>query len=307
MKLLQIFTASAWGRVFHFYICRKFAGMSYNYNGTLIGSEKIELPVSNRAMNYGDGVFETMKYSNKRINFWEDHYFRLMASMRILRMEIPMSFSPDYLEEQLRKTLEENDLSEKPARLKLLVFRKEGGFYTPKSNEVDFVITVSELPSSTYDLNSEGLEVDLFKDFYKQKSLLSTLKTSSSTLYTVASIFREENQLDECILLNDNKMVLEAISANLFMVKGKTVFTPPVSEGCLKGVMRKNIIQLLPKTDYEIKEETFSPFELQKADELFLTNAVKGIQWVGKYRKKEFGNTCSTALAKKLNIMAAIG
>lgn len=281
--------------------------MLYNYNGEIIESENIELPVANRAMNYGDGVFETMKYSNNRINFWEDHYFRLMASMRILRMEIPMDFSPEYLEEQFRETLAHNGLSERAARVKLLVFRKEGGYYTPATNQVDFVITVSEIGDAAYKPNEKGLEVDLFKDFYKQKSLLSTIKSSSAALYTVASIFKKENGLDECILLNDDKMVVEAISSNIFMVKGQTVYTPPVTEGCLKGVMRKNVMEILPKMNYEVKEESFSPFEIQRADELFLTNAINGVQWVEKYRKKTFGNECSSKLVKRLNVMAAIG
>ncbi len=281
--------------------------MLYNFNGKILDGKTIELSIQNRALNYGDGLFETMKFAHNRINFWEDHYFRLMSSMRILRMEIPMAFSPEFLEDEMRKTLQANDLEGKTARVKLLVFRMEGGFYTPENSGVDFLITVSELENPKYELNDEGLEIDLFKDYYKQASLLSNLKTTAATLYTVASIFKKENGFDECILLNDNKMVADCISSNLFLVKEKTVFTPPLSDGCLKGVMRKQVIGLLPKIGFEIKEESFSPFELQRADAVYLTNAIHGVQWVKKYRKKDFEKGLAEELVHKINLKAALG
>lgn len=281
--------------------------MAYIFNGELLQGDTIEISLNNRALNYGDGVFESMKFSFNRINFWEDHYFRLMSSMRILRMEIPLNFSPEYIEEQVRECLIANDLSDTSARIKLLVMRKAGGKYTPESNDIDFLITAESLSAPNYELNEKGLEVDLFKDFYKQPGLLSGIKHIGSALYTVASVFRKENELDECVLLNDRKEVVEAISANLFMRKDKTIYTAPLSAGCLKGVMRKQVIEILPELGFEVKEEVFSPFELQRADEVFLTNAVKGIQWVRNYRKKEYENTCAQALVKRLNVAVAIG
>lgn len=281
--------------------------MIYNYNGNFTEGSEITLSMGDRAFQYGDSVFESMKFANGRINFWEDHYFRLMSSMRILRMEIPMNFSPEFLEEQIRTTLAQNELSDKVSRVRLQVIRKEGGLYTPASNEVNFLISVSELEQSNFSLNERGLEVDLFKDYYKQKSLLSNIKSGSAVLYTVASIFKKENALDECLLLNDDKMIAEAIAANVFVVKGKEIFTPPLTDGCLKGVMRKQVLGILPKMGYEVVEKSISPFDLQKANELFLTNATRGVQWVEKYRKKTFVNEVSQALVSKLNIQVALG
>ncbi len=281
--------------------------MVYSFNGKATDKDTLEVEINNRGLNYGDGVFETMKYANGRINFWEDHYFRLMANMRILRMEIPMSFSPEFLEQQLKKIVETNELNHKAARLKLLVWRKAGGYYTPESNDIDYLITVSELPSAVYELNEKGWETDLFKDYYKPKSLLSGIKTTSAALYTVAGIFKKENGLDECILMNDNKSVAEGISHNIFMVKDKEVISPPLESGCLKGVMRKKVIELLPKMGYTVSEKEFSPFEIQKADELFFTNTINGVRWVSRYRKKEFKSDCSRLLIEKINIKVALG
>ncbi len=281
--------------------------MSYIFNGELKQGTNIELSLNNRALNYGDGVFESIKYSFNRINFWEDHYLRLMASMRILRMEIPANFSAEFIEDQLKVCIEANNLRSKAARLKILVFRKAGGRYTPDMNGVEYLITAEEWSNPSYSLNEKGLRIDLFKDFYKQAGLLSNLKLLGASLYTIASVFRKENELDECVLLNDNQEVVEAISANLFMVKDREVFTAPLSSGCLKGVMRQQVLKLLPKLDYTVKEEAFSPLELPRADEVFLTNAIHGVQWVKFYRKKEYANQCAELLNKRLNVFVAIG
>ncbi len=279
----------------------------YNWNGEFIASQQLQTDIQNRGLNYGDGVFETLKYANGRINFWEDHYFRLMSSMRILRMEIPMNFSPEYLEEKLLETARKNGI-EKAARLKLLVTRKPGGFYTPANNDIDYVITAEPLKQASFKLNEAGLTVDLYKDFFKARNLLSNLKSTSSQLYVLASIFRQENQLDECLMLNDQKYLTEAISSNVFIVKDKEVSTPSLKSGCLKGVLRKNVIEILSKMDYQVQErDAISPFELQKADEVFLTNSIKGLQWVGQYRKKKLEPILSPLLTERLNIKVALG
>ncbi len=280
--------------------------MFYNSNGQITEGSQITIGLKNRAFNYGDGVFESIKFSNGRLNFWEDHYFRLMSSMRIVRMEIPLSFSPEYLEEQIRLTIEANGLTKQAARIRFVVYRKEGGLYTPESNDVEYIITATPTKNTSYILNETGLVVDVFKDFYKQKSLLSTIKSSSAQFYAVASVFRKENGLDECILLNDDKSVCEAISANVFLVKGEELITPPLSDGCLKGVMRKNVITAAKKLGYKVTEKSFSPFEIQKADEMFFTNASNGIRWVSQYKKKSFVNATALKLIPELNIAAAL-
>ena len=280
--------------------------MNYNLNGYLIRNKHLGIQVNNRGLNYGDGIFETIKYSRKRFNFWEDHYFRLMASMRIVRMEIPMSFSPEYLEEQMRLTLNANGLEEASARVKILVVRKAGGFYTPETNAIDFLITTEAIEDDSYQLNSEGLKVDLFKDYYKLSGLLGTLKSTSAQLYGIAGIFAKENSLDDAILLNEKKEVIESISSNIFMLKGNQLFTPLLSSGCLKGVMRKQVLELAEQLGLEIKEESFSPFALQKADEVWLSNAINGIRWVGQYRKKSYTNNRAVEMVKKLNIKVAL-
>lgn len=280
--------------------------MYFNYNQEISNQDSFNISTLDRAFRYGDGLFETIRYSNNRLNFFEKHYFRLMASMRILRMEIPMSFTPEFIEEEILKTLTANGLDTSSARVRFQVCRKAGGKYAPITNDVDFLIQTEALDHTVFELNEDGLNLDVFKDYYKQKSLLSNLKLSSCTIYTLASIYKKENNLDDLILLNDEKHIAEAISSNLFIRKGKQVFTPALSEGCVRGVIREKVIEILEKSDFEIIESKISPFEVQKADELFLTNTIKGIQWVGQFKKKSFEPSLCIELVDKLNAHSAL-
>ena len=273
-----------------------------NFNGVIQNSD-LQLSISNRSFLYGDGVFETLKVVNNKILFFEDHYFRLMASMRIIRMQIPMTFTLEFLEEEILKLVAINNIQH-AARIRFTIFRNDGGFYLPMDNSISFVIQATEIAHKKYHFTKTEFEVDLYKDFIVPKQLLSTLKTANKITHVTASIFANENQLDSSLLINEDKNVIEAAMGNLFMLTGNLLITPPVSEGCLNGIMRKQIIALVKEMDsYEIAEAPISPFDLQKADELFITNVIIGIQPITKYRKKEFGVLLSELILKKLNAL----
>ena len=244
-----------------------------NFNGTIQDSN-LQLSTSNRSFLYGDGVFETFKIVNNKILFFEDHYFRLMASMRIVRMDIPMSFTMEYIEEKVIELIKAKNIQDS-ARVRLTVYRNDGGFYMPTDNTVSFVMVATALESMKYNIQSDRFEVDLYKDFVVTKQLLSSLKTCNKLIGVTASIFAKENQLDSCLLINEEKNVVEATNGNLFMLMGNTVITPPISEGCLNGIMRKQLIGIIKKLpQIALVEAPVSPFDLQKADELFITNVI---------------------------------
>lgn len=271
-----------------------------NFNGNLVVQDE-NILTQNRAFLYGDGVFETLKIVNNRILFLEDHYFRLMASMRVVRMEIPMNFTMEFFEEQVLKLVQENEISAS-ARVRITVFRNDGGLYLPKTNEVSYLIHAIALERTSYALNTAEYEVDLYKDFYVTRQLLSSIKTTNKMINVTGSIFAHENGLANCLLVNDTKNVVEGLQGNLFMLLGKKLITPPISEGCLNGIMRKQILALAKKLEgIEVAEQIISPFDLQKADELFLTNVIMGIQPITKYRKKEFTTDLAHLLVQKLN------
>ncbi|MEO0526137.1 MAG: aminotransferase class IV [Bacteroidota bacterium] len=279
-----------------------------NFNGRLVSKDIFFLNHNNRGFRYGDALFETIRIGNGKIYFWEDHYLRLMASMRILRMEIPMNFTMEFLEEQLLTCVASNNLENTSARARLTVFRNDGGLYMPDTNGISYTIEADVLTSVFYEFDSKPYEVELFKDFSVNADMLSTLKTSNKILHVVGSIFAKENGYENCLLLNGSKQVVEALNGNIFVVKANVVRTPPLKDGCLNGIIRKKIIKMLSTLDmYVLEEASISPFELQKADELFITNTIMGIQPITKYRKKEFETKVSLDLLGKLNAAARLG
>ena len=271
-----------------------------NYNGTIISTKQYFLSHNNRGFKYGDALFETLKVEGNSIIFSEDHYFRLMASMRMIRMKIPMTFTQEFFEDQINKTIGANQLMN--ARVRFIVFRKDGGLYLPNSNDIDFVVEVSKLNS----YSKQVYEIDIFKDHYVLSGLLSTLKSNNKLLNVVASVYADENGFDNCVLLNEKKNIVEAINGNIFLVKANSIVTPSLTEGCLKGIIRKKIIEMLQKdNDYEIIETEISPFELQKADEVFITNSIIGIQSVTQYKKKTYITKTAQYLKEKLKQLEA--
>lgn len=273
-----------------------------NINGTLYQDFEANIPTNNRGLAYGDSVFETIKFNNNKPVFWEAHYFRLMASMRTLRMEIPMHFTPEFLEKEIVNLVQSFPKKAISYRVKITVYRDSDGFYTPTSNNVSYIISAQELSSDLYKINQGHYEIELFKDYLISPNLLSTLKTNNKAVHVVGSIFAKENNYSNCLLLNTNKSIIEALNGNIFLIKGNTVKTPPLADGCLKGIVRGKLIEIITKSsDFELSESSISPFELQKADELFITNVIQGIVPITKFRKKEFSADICSKLLVLLN------
>ena len=278
-----------------------------NFQGVLYEDDTPFLNHQNRGLRYGDALFETLRSLGGKLVFWEDHYLRLMSSMRILRMEIPMNFTMEFLEAEIRKLLEANELSQGNARLRLTVFRQDGGRYLPETRDISWTIEAAPLTAPFYLLGEAPYEIELFKDFYTHDSLLATLKTAEKIINVLGSIYAMENGYANCLLLNHRKMIAEALNGNLFMVMGNRLITPPLADGCLNGIIRRKVLELARKSEaYEVEERSISPFELQKADELLITNSIQGIQPVTRYRKAEYGNAVARDLIGKLNALARL-
>lgn len=280
-----------------------------NYQGDIIELNALPVQDVKRATMYGDAVFETIRMRDNKLLFVEDHYFRLMASMRILRMPIPMEFTPEFFVDEANRLAEEVAVTD--GRLRLQVVRKSEGKYTPDdNNECVWWMELEELSTQDYTWTSNGLKVDLFKDHYIQPGLLSTLKSSNALPYVLAGIFAKENGYDAMLLVNDKKMLVEANAANVFVLKDNIIKTAPLEDGPLRGVFRKNLIGWAKEIGLEIKEESINPFELQKADEIWLTNTISGVQWVEKYRKRTYkgdkAKELIELLQRKLNVLGAL-
>ena len=270
-----------------------------NYNGNF-NDESFD-DFNNRGFLYGDSIFETIKIIDNKIIFWEEHYLRLMSSMRILRIDIPNNYTPEFFEKEITKTNLNLD-SLFSGRVRLTIYRGGRGLYLPENNFPIFVISSKKINEKLFKINRDIYKVDLFKDYQVQSNLISNLKTNNRVINVIGSIYAQENELDNCVLLNDNKLVTEFLNGNIFIVNDNIIKTPTLSTGCLNGVMRKKIIELIKKVPkYQIQEKDFSPYELVSSDEIWVTNSISGIIPVTKYRRKSFTNNIGTIIINYFN------
>ena len=269
-----------------------------NFNGKI--TDLSDQLINNRAFLYGDAVFETLIIFNDKILFWEDHYFRLMSSMRIIRLDIPDKYTPEFFKENIIKI--HNNISQTGnSRIRVNIYRSSGGKYKPEKNTPSFIISCESINYNTYKLNKGHYEVDLYKDYYLDNQLISSIKSNNKIINVVASIYASENGFDNCILLNKDKLVSEFINSNLFIIKDEKIYTPTLKSGCLNGVLRKNLFKILSSSSFELCEQDLSTFDITQSDEIFGTNIAQGIFSVTKFRKKDYDCSKTKKIITMLN------
>lgn len=273
------------------------------YNGHIISLYEPAISFTNRAFRYGDSVFESIRHTNGKIMFLADHIKRIKLSMTSLRMNVPAEFTSANIEQLIIHLLEKNNIKQ-DARIRLTVFRNEGGFYTPDTNDISFLIETEKLEEVGYTLNQKGLWVDIYAEIKKTINKISNIKTGSALLYVMAGLTKTSLRLDDCLLVNDNGNIIESINSNIFVVKNGTLYTSPISDGCVDGVMRKQILDIAAQNKILAFEQSLTVHTLTNGDEVFLTNAIKGVQWVGQFKNKFYTNQRSVFFTEKLNELA---
>jgi len=276
-----------------------------SHNGNFLLSDDPVITTNNRSFRYGDALFETIRIANYNPQFLKEHLQRLFNGMKVLKMEMNPLFNETYIEHAILELVQKNNIIS-DGRARLTVYRNEGGFYAPNDNKVSFVLEVYPIEEKNFMLNSKGYTVDLFTEFKKAQNALSSIKSANSAIYVMAGINKIQKQLDECLLLNDKHHIIEAISSNIFAVKNGVLYTPPVSDGCVDGVMRKKIIEIAQANKIAVYEISIMQNVLLGADEFFLTNTISGIRWVVAYKQKRYFNDTSKKLTDKLNEYIAV-
>jgi branched-chain amino acid aminotransferase len=271
-----------------------------NHNGNFILGDAPVVTANNRSFRYGDALFETIRIANYNPQFLKEHLQRLFNGMNVLKMEMNPLFNETYIEHAILELAQKNEITS-DGRVRLTVYRNEGGMYAPSDNKVSFVLEVYPIEEKGYVLNTKGYNVDLYTEFKKTQNALSSIKSANSAIYVMAGIYKTEQQLDECLLLNDKHHIIEAISSNIFAVKNGVLYTPPIGDGCVDGVMRKKIIELAQANKIAVYEISVMQSVLLGADEFFLTNTITGIRWVVAYKQKRYFNDTSKKLIDKLN------
>lgn len=264
-----------------------------DYNGEFYRNTEAIFQAGNRSFKYGDGIFETMRCDNGKIPLLNYHIQRLQESMELLQFDRPHKFGDDLILSRVEALLRKNDLLENECRVRLAVFRDGDGLYTPTTNATAYLLEVSRLDKKVNIHNQAGLIVDVFPDHRKPINTLSGLKTSNALLYVLAANYRKKHGLDDVVILNQDGFICESSSSNIFVIYQNTIYTPALTEGCVRGVMRRSIIDFAQETGIEIIEAQISPHILNEAEEIFLTNAVHGMQCVLGYKKKRYFNRLS--------------
>lgn len=273
-----------------------------NLNGFLTEKGDKLFDTSNRSLKYGDGVFETMKLVEGQIMFWDDHYERLQRGMAHLKLD-DSGKDKAFWENEIKKVIVKNYYKE--AKLRLIVFRDAPGLYTPMGNRSGFILEGMSFDRSEYSYNSKGITLGVYKEEKKAVSPLSKHKTTSALIFVLASLYKKENNLDEVVVLNTEERVCEGTASNLFIVKGDQIFTPALSEGCLDGVMRKQIIKYFSQKNDQVEEVELTMDDLLEADEIFLTNSISGVQGVNDFKGRTLKLDTSKALQNYLNYIVS--
>ena len=272
-----------------------------NYNGELKLSEDGLLMADNRSFCYGDGFFETIRCLSSKPLFFDQHYLRIKHSLKALKIELPREFSQSFFEQEIFRLLQRSRLY-KGVRVRIAFFRKSGGLYTPKNNTLEYLITAAELPDEIYTLNQQALKVGVFTQLFKAQNFLSRIKSSNAQLYVMAGLWKQESGFDDCFICNEEGLIVEALSSNLFIVKDNTLLTPNIKSGCVAGTMRNTILNIAEANDIKVYfNNGLRANEILDADEIFLTNAIQGIQSVTAFRSRRYFHTMAKFLLDQLN------
>lgn len=270
-----------------------------NFNGFLYEEDEKVFTIKNRGWRYGDGLFETIRVVEGKPCFLEDHFLRLKKGMEILKMH-SSNISFNELKDQLIKLLEKNRIN-KGGRVRLSVYRSGDGLYTPENEGKSYVIEAIPIDDNKYKLNDKGLTIDIYNDIRRVRNILSHIKTTNNIPHVLSAIYKKEKGLDDCVILNDQGRVVEAVSSNIFLYKNHNLYTPSIEEGCMDGVMRKQIIRIAKDLNINVFEGLLNGSMLLQADEMFLTNTISGAKWVSSYRQKRYFNKATKEIIDYLN------
>jgi len=253
---------------------------------TYFTSEELEL--KNRAFLSGDAVKVSFFIRNSKLIMDEECYFFLMASMRKMRMNIPLTYTLEFFQNLFNtKVIEESSIQN--GIINFLVFRNSDGITLSKSS-VSYYFEVEEM-NDVLSIHQRPLELDLIKEINVNNNLLSNIRVHCpENIY--GGIYAQENDLDDVILLNPNKRIARATSGNLLFLEGDVIKIPKQSEGAYISPLLENFVTFLHKNNLvDTQEHEIIAFESQKAEEILLISDEKGVFSVKKIRNKTFEST----------------
>lgn len=260
----------------------------YNYNGKIFNENENIIGPTNRGLRYGDGIFETIKFKNATIILADDHFKRMWQGMKALQFSIPIHLTFEKLTAEINALIKKNKLKE--ARIRITVIRSDGGIYDPKNDTPNYIIEAIKLPEDNGLLNINGLQICIYEVALKSIDLFSNLKNNNYLPYFMGAKFAKQQQCNDALILNSKGNICDSTIANIFFIKDKIIYTSALSEGCVAGVMRNWLINTLRILNYKVEEIIVTKSILCEADEVFLSNSIYNIRWVGSLGDKNYIN-----------------
>jgi branched-chain amino acid aminotransferase len=270
------------------------------YSGEYVEKDKFSLPLANRAFLYADGFFETILSKGTDVPLFSYHYKRIKHAFDLYQFNPQSLPSKDNLLSKISGLLNRNKYF-KLSRIKIVFFREEGGLYTPENNNAGYLVLTNELEKEEFELNKTGLGIDVYSELRKSVDKFSSVKNINSVLYTQAGIERKNQKADDLIILNNRNEICESISSNIFIFFKNKLYTPELNSGCIAGVMRQFLIDKLANSNHAVTETQINLNHLNDAEEIFITNTIQGISWIGSFRTKRYYHFLSDQLIRMLN------
>lgn len=267
-------------------------------NGNFFSQQSPVISSENSSYRYGDGLFETIRCRQGELQLFNLHIDRLLAGMEQLGYNTPPFFSAMLLEKKIKELLRKNHCLDL-ARVRLSVFRGEGGLFD-NNHKTGYLIECWPLPQAATEWNENGLVIGVYPVLKKTIDFLANLKTASFLIYSLAAQYAKSQRWNDAIVLNTDNGIADTSIANLFIVSNGEIYTSSLDQACVAGVMRAHVMSVLEKQQVFVKEIKIDLAMLQEADEVFLTNAIRGVRWVQRFENKIYTNAVSRNLYDQL-------
>jgi branched-chain amino acid aminotransferase len=263
--------------------------MSYiNFNGKLLPAGTAIVTADNRGLRYGDGLFETILYKRNKFILPDAHLERLWNGMQLMQFDLPKLFTKEFILKELQALVHKN--SHTHARVRLEIIRGNGGLYDAENMQPHYIIQSRQLEEEAGMLNSNGLQVCIYKDAVKTCDTFSNLKHNNFLPYYMGALFAKTQRCNDAILLNQYGNICDSTIANVFIIKENIIYTPALSEGCVAGTRRQFLIKELPAAGFPVEETQLNTDFLLSADEIFLSNAIHPVKWIANIADASFSN-----------------
>ena len=272
--------------------------MFLNFNGKIISSDTPILTADSRGFRFGHGVFETIRVANGTILFEQQHFARMFEALDKLAIKLNVHQNISWFKTEVTRLLKKLNC-ENSARLLISISGEKGGIFESEGSP-DIVIEAWPLDKTVTDFNQNGLVLGIFKGAAKAADEISRYKTINALPYALGAQYAKQQKWNDAILLNPSGTIADTTIANIFIIKDGIIKTPALDQACIGGVIRKYLLEKLPASGYTIEEKAISIEELLAADEVFVTNAIRGIKWVGQIESSKYSNKITTQLVALL-------